>query len=366
MEVTFKSDIGSGGYARVISVDVRIGDRIYHNLCMKMYYKKTNMKHTTIWKEYNYASCLESKYVDKPIAVLFYNDIAFRPPLDFNINEYHLEFLLMRRRSGINLSRISFANKITLCTSLIEATSYIHSRGYIHRDISLSNVLIDEKYSCKIIDFGLSCKMHRLGYVDKCCKARYRAPEITEVGLYNQSIDDYSIGILIYEILSEKRAPRRSDPTIEMITRLSNVPTTRGMISLCGLLSKNPQRRQRCIDVMQATVCHPQSIYIKANTELNNAIFYTQNKTGVDDNVICQRMVHIAYNMMNNVNVSVDRLAIYALLLSFTYDNILYTSLDDIARLLSSSCTLSEYNYICKSISHIDLDYRTLTDSLTV
>jgi len=65
---------------------------------------------------------------------------------------------------------------------LLKALCYLHTKGYSHRDLKLDNILLDDKFNLKIVDFGFSCPLNglngkgfRSSYVGTPC---YMAPEI--------------------------------------------------------------------------------------------------------------------------------------------------------------------------------------------
>ncbi|ORE02813.1 kinase-like protein [Rhizopus microsporus var. microsporus] len=86
---------------------------------------------------------------------------------------------------------------------LTQALIYLHNRSIIHRDIKPENLLLDEKDNIKLADFGWSV---RTRVVDNrrhtlCGTLDYLPPEMVEGRDHDESVDLWSLGVLLYEML---------------------------------------------------------------------------------------------------------------------------------------------------------------------
>jgi len=94
---------------------------------------------------------------------------------------------------------------INIMCQIIDAIKYCHRKGIVHRDIKLENILIDENMNIKLTDFGLSIfKKGDEKFNDEVGTPRYTAPEILTGEGYNEGVDIWGLGIILFLLLTGK------------------------------------------------------------------------------------------------------------------------------------------------------------------
>lgn len=83
----------------------------------------------------------------------------------------------------------------------VNALAFIHEYNLVHRDLKPENLLLDENDNIKLADFGWCVEMTLGNRVTFCGTYEYMAPEMLKEKPYNQGIDIWTLGILLYELL---------------------------------------------------------------------------------------------------------------------------------------------------------------------
>ena len=106
---------------------------------------------------------------------------------------------LVRRRG-----RLTGSEAVTIGLALLDALSAAHAKGVVHRDIKSQNILIDEEGRAKVGDFGIAQagdpSMTEAGSI--LGTAQYLAPEQARGERVDERSDLYSVGIVLYEMLT--------------------------------------------------------------------------------------------------------------------------------------------------------------------
>lgn len=102
-------------------------------------------------------------------------------------------------------SPLSSARSVHIMKQLTSAMAHAHDNGIIHRDIKPQNILMDEAGNVKITDFGIATTLNATSYTQTNSvigTVHYLSPEQARGGLATMKSDIYSLGIVLYELLT--------------------------------------------------------------------------------------------------------------------------------------------------------------------
>ena len=134
-------------------------------------------------------------------------------------------------------------------SGIVGGLSYLHDRGIVHRDLKPANIF-SEAGAVKIGDIGLAkfiTESRRSAQTESVGTVYYMAPEVAH-GRYGREVDIYSLGILLYEMLTG-RVPFDGESTAEILMKhltekpdLSPLPANLRPV-LAHALEKDPLKR---------------------------------------------------------------------------------------------------------------------------
>ncbi|MBF0196618.1 MAG: protein kinase [Planctomycetes bacterium] len=135
-------------------------------------------------------------------------------------------YLAMEYIQGVTLSNYPISDRsdpeviLPIFKQLLYGMQIAHKEGIIHRDIKSSNIMIDKNNIVKILDFGLAkstaidCNHTMPGTI--LGTVAYMAPEVACGETATKSSDIYSLGIVLYELITG-RLPYHADTPLKTI-----------------------------------------------------------------------------------------------------------------------------------------------------
>ncbi|KAG0477423.1 hypothetical protein HPP92_013806 [Vanilla planifolia] len=163
--------------------------------------------------------------------------------LDF-VNGGHLFFQLYRH--GLfreDLARIYAAE-------IVSAVSHLHANGIMHRDLKPENILLDADGHVMLTDFGLAKEFDENTRSNSMCgTVEYMAPEIILGKGHDKAADWWSVGILLFEMLTGKppfiggNRDKIQQKIVKEKMKLPGYLSSEAHAILKGLLQKEASRR---------------------------------------------------------------------------------------------------------------------------
>ena len=301
IEGIFPKQLGQGSFGRVFLVS--------HNQTKELYALKTIEKRKilmtygkldNIYDEINIHSKLYHQNIIKLYNV--YEDEETINIIMEYAKEGNLYHLIKKEKNGFSEQK-SYEYFI----QIINAVYYLHSNNIIHRDIKPENILIGDDNKLKLCDFGWAKELTLENRSTFCGTMEYMAPEIVGSENYDYSVDIWSLGILLYELLFG-HSPFNADSNKNIIFNIKkhelNYDNENKKISnsckdlIERLLNENPQKRLRIKDILE----HP---FIKKYSK--KALLYTKKSSTIINEDKINNQLSKNLNDVNNNNIHINK-----------------------------------------------------------
>jgi hypothetical protein len=134
--------------------------------------------------------------------------------------------------------RLPPARVVAILQQLADALDYAHSKGWVHRDVKPANVILDEQGRAVLTDFGivradLGNRLTVTGVV--MGTPQYMAPEQVQAAEIDGRTDQYSLGVVAFEMLTG-RVPFDAETVTPVLLKQVNEPPP-SIVALCPDLS---------------------------------------------------------------------------------------------------------------------------------
>jgi serine/threonine protein kinase len=187
-----------------------------------------------------------------------------------------------RRRIG---RRMPTSSALYIINEICKALSYAHEMvnpdtgkplGIVHRDISPPNVLISKQGEVKVVDFGLAKATSQLETTDPGVvkgKMSYLSPEAARGDEVDSRSDIFSVGILLYELLTGKRLfyGETDYQTVELV-RNAKIPPIK---------AQNSEVEQELEDIARKALAKRKEARYQSATDLQDALAHYSYSRGL-------------------------------------------------------------------------------------
>ncbi|MGO9434048.1 MAG: serine/threonine-protein kinase [Terracidiphilus sp.] len=188
-------------------------------------------------------------------------------------------------REILSEGKMSQNRAIRTAIRVLDALEYIHENGVVHRDLKPENIMVDAEDNIKLIDFGIAgdSAARRLTYANFTATlgtADYISPEQVKGKRGDGRSDIYSMGIILYEMLTGKQPFTGASPLEVMNDRLLNYPTPPSVVDpaisaqlqevLYRALERDPKNRYARAKDFAHDLQHLDEVGVEDRPEIHN------------------------------------------------------------------------------------------------
>ena len=203
----------------------------------------------------------------KAIAALSHPNIV--KIFDVNFGD-RIQYIVMEHIDGITMKEyiekvraLRWKDAVHFTVQILRALQHAHDRGIVHRDIKPHNIMLLQDGTIKVMDFGIARFAREDGHLpaEKAIgSVHYISPEQASGSQTDEKSDIYSIGVLLYEMLTGKLPFEGSTPERVAVQQMQAIPRNPREINdtipegleeiIIRAMQKNPASRYQSVAEM--------------------------------------------------------------------------------------------------------------------
>ena len=268
---TVRELIGTGGMANVYKAVVGPGGPVPEGTVVAVKVLRQELMHDPD---------LVRRFKNESKAISLLNHPNIVKVYDVSVSD-HLQYIVMEYVDGMTLreylnergGKLSSRETVHFISQILKALEHAHANGVVHRDIKPQNIMLLDNGQLRMMDFGIA----RISRADNQMLAgkamgsvHYISPEQAKGDETDRTSDIYSVGVMMYEMLSG-HLPFDADDVVEVaIKQISDEPR-----SLHELAPEVPYALVEITEKAMAKL--PQNRYPSARAMLEALDTYVQN-----------------------------------------------------------------------------------------
>ena len=231
------------------------------------------------------------------------------------------DFIVMELIDGITLKQymekkgvLNWKETLHFAIQIAKALEHAHSRGIVHRDIKPHNVMVLKNGSVKVADFGIARVMSKSNTLTKEAlgSVHYISPEQAKGGRVDSRSDIYSLGVVMYEIMTGRPPYDGDSPVAVAIQHINGKPQMPSTLNpnipggleqiIVKAMAQDPGKRFPTATAM----LHDMDEFRKDPTILFD---YNNPNTGVDDATMILNAIPVPEKVQQPPKTTAERVA---------------------------------------------------------
>ena len=231
-------------------------------------------------QEYTHDPELVRRFKNESKAISLLNHPNIVKVYDVSVSD-HLQYIVMEYVDGMTLreylnergGKLTSRETVHFISQILKALEHAHANGVVHRDIKPQNIMLLDNGQLRMMDFGIariSRAENQLLSGKTMGSVHYISPEQAKGDETDCTSDIYSVGVMMYEMLSGQLPFDAEDAVEVAIKQISDQPKSLHEIA--------PQVPAALVEITEKAMAKlPQNRYASAREMLDALDTYVQN-----------------------------------------------------------------------------------------